>query len=80
VHAVARRIGDDYIGLAVLRDKCVVKDVFHVANKELTIGDIIAPALILASAMASGTASTPMTFLAFLETNCAMVPVPVYKS
>jgi hypothetical protein len=54
VHAVARWIGDDYIGLTVLRDKCVVEDVFHVAYVELAIGDIVAPALILASAIAFG--------------------------
>jgi hypothetical protein len=33
-------------------------------------------ALAFASEMASGTLSTPITFLAFLDTNCAIVPVP----
>lgn len=36
--------------------------------------------LILASSIASGTYSIPITRLAYLETKLAIVPVPVYKS
>ena len=41
IHARPRRIGNDYIGLAVRFDETCVEQVFDVARKELRVRDVI---------------------------------------
>src|SRR5690554_5333912 len=75
MHSVTWRVGNDYVGLTVGLDKFVISP-----TKKSQFVIWLRSALILASAIASGTASTPITFPAFFDTNWAIVPVPVYKS
>jgi len=57
--------------------KLSLKTSFISPAKNSTLFILFIFAFCFASSMASGTDSTPITFLAFLATNCAMVPVPV---
>ena len=61
------RVGDDDIRTAVLVDEVLCQHVLHVAGKEQRVSDAVDLAqLTLASSMASGTYSMPMTWRACL--------------
>ncbi len=77
MHSGTRRVRDDYVGVTVATDKLFVQHVFHVSGVEYRVVDIVETELILASSIASGTYSMPMTFWALRATKLAMVPVPV---
>ena len=57
-----------------------LKTCFISPTKNSTLLMLFNCAFSLAAVIASGTDSTPITLLACFATNCAMVPVPVYKS
>ena len=41
VHACAGRIGDDYIGVAMLCEERIVEQIFHVACVKIGVGDVV---------------------------------------
>ena len=77
VHASTGRVSDNHIGMSVLSNELFCQNILHVASIEQSVANLVHFRVDLASSIASGTYSIPITLRAFLATKLAMVPVPV---
>ena len=75
VHSISWRICNHYIWMSMLCNERIIENNFHISNEKFAISDIVLFSICFCINNRFRNTFNTDYFLAFLETNCAIVPV-----